>query len=84
MSAYGGLGDGVSFVHASGREAIADVTTKLYADLGGRNGDILIVTPVNGGPCGTAGLNRRLHDKRASRAPYRAIDDGQLSLVRRQ
>lgn len=62
MSAYGGPGDGVSFVHASGRDAIADATTKLYADLGGRNGDILIVTPVNGGPCGTAGLNRRLHD----------------------
>jgi exodeoxyribonuclease V alpha subunit len=62
MPAYDRPGDGVSFVHASGREAIADITTKLYADLGGRNGDILIVTPVNGGPCGTAGLNRRLHD----------------------
>jgi exodeoxyribonuclease V alpha subunit len=62
MTAYGGRGDEVSFVHASGREAIADATTSLYADLGGRNGDILIVTPVNGGPCGTAGLNRCLHD----------------------
>jgi exodeoxyribonuclease V alpha subunit len=62
MPVYAGLADGVSFVPASGREAIADATAKLYAGLGGRDGDILIVTPVNGGPCGTSGLNRRLHD----------------------
>jgi exodeoxyribonuclease V alpha subunit len=62
MPAYAGPADGVSFVPASGREAIADATARLYADLGGRDGDILIVTPVNAGPCGTSGLNRRLHD----------------------
>jgi exodeoxyribonuclease V alpha subunit len=62
LQPYAGPADGVSFVHASGREAIADATAKLYGKLGGRDGDILVVTPVNEGPCGTAGLNRRLHD----------------------
>ncbi len=62
LPAYAGIGNGISMVMATGREAIAEATVQIHADMGGRTGDILIVTPVNDGPCGVIGLNRRLHD----------------------
>jgi exodeoxyribonuclease V alpha subunit len=62
LPAYAGAGDGISMVVAVGREAIADATVQIHADMGGRAGDVLIITPINNGPCGVTGLNRRLHD----------------------
>jgi exodeoxyribonuclease V alpha subunit len=47
---------------ASGRDEIAEKVVSIWDEL--RDGrDVMIVTPVNDGPCGVAGLNRRLHDK---------------------
>jgi exodeoxyribonuclease V alpha subunit len=53
---------GVTISVASGREAIADRVVMLRTAFSG-NADVMVVTPVNNGPCGVAGLNRRLHDE---------------------
>ncbi|WP_460290766.1 ATP-dependent DNA helicase [Bradyrhizobium diazoefficiens] len=47
---------------ASGRDEIAEKVVSIWDEL--RDGrDVMIVTPINDGPCGVAGLNRRLHDE---------------------
>jgi exodeoxyribonuclease V alpha subunit len=53
---------GVTIAVASGREAIADRVVALRTSFAA-DADIMVVTPVNDGPCGVAGLNRRLHDE---------------------
>jgi exodeoxyribonuclease V alpha subunit len=56
------LAAGVTIAAASGREAIADRVVMLRTAFSGDT-DVMVVTPVNDGPCGVAGLNRRLHDE---------------------
>jgi exodeoxyribonuclease V alpha subunit len=53
---------GVTIAIASGREAIADRVVALRTSFS-TDADVMVVTPVNDGPCGVAGLNRRLHDE---------------------
>jgi exodeoxyribonuclease V alpha subunit len=62
LSAYAGPHAGVVLARASGRDEIADRVVSIWDEL--RDGrDVMIVTPVNDGPCGVSGLNRRLHDE---------------------
>jgi exodeoxyribonuclease V alpha subunit len=58
---YGGERQGVRLLEAVGRETIGEKVVTARADLGG-GPDVMVVTPVNDGPCGVIGLNRRLHD----------------------
>ena len=53
---------GVTIAAASGREAIADRVVALRTAFSA-DADVMVVTPVNDGPCGVAGLNQRLHDE---------------------
>jgi exodeoxyribonuclease V alpha subunit len=53
---------GVTIAVASGREAIADRVVALRTSFS-TDADVMVVTPVNNGPCGVAGLNHRLHDE---------------------
>jgi len=62
LTAYAGPHAGVMLVRASGREEIAEKVVSIWNEL--RDGrDVMIVTPVNDGPCGVSGLNRRLHEE---------------------
>ncbi|AND89549.1 MULTISPECIES: AAA family ATPase [Bradyrhizobium] len=62
LSAYVGPHAGVMLACASGRDEIAEKVVSIWDEL--RDGrDVMIVTPINDGPCGVAGLNRRLHDE---------------------
>jgi exodeoxyribonuclease V alpha subunit len=62
LTAYVGPHAGVMLARASGRDEIAEKVVSIWDEL--RDGrDVMIVTPVNDGPCGVAGINRRLHDK---------------------
>ncbi|MDA9492409.1 AAA family ATPase [Bradyrhizobium sp. CCBAU 11361] len=62
LAAYTGPQVGVMLARASGRDEIAKKVVSIWDKL--RDGrDVMIVTPVNDGPCGIAGLNRRLHDE---------------------
>lgn len=61
LTEYEAPHSGVMLARASGREQIADRVVSIWNDFGDR--DVMIVTPVNDGPCGVAGLNRRLHDE---------------------
>ncbi len=62
LSAYVLPHKGVMLERVAGREQIADRVVSIWNDFGdGR--DVMIVTPINDGPCGVAGLNRRLHDE---------------------
>ncbi|WP_245330410.1 ATP-dependent RecD-like DNA helicase [Bradyrhizobium sp. AS23.2] len=47
---------------ASGRNEIADKVVSIWNEFGAGR-DVMIVTPVNDGPCGVTGLNRRLHEE---------------------
>lgn len=56
---------GVTLLTAKDRQAIADRvvgTWEAYAE----TDDVMVVTPVNDGDCGVAGLNQRLHDRYAA------------------
>ena len=63
LAAFHGRRDGVSHVEAATRDQVAAATVEVALELGVLDGaDVLIVTPTNRGSCGTAVLNRRLHD----------------------
>lgn len=62
LSVYVSPHEGVMLERVAGREQIADRVVSIWNDLR-ENRDVMIVTPVNEGPCGVAGLNRRLHDE---------------------
>jgi len=59
---YGDARHGLWLLEAVGRDAIAGKVMAARAELGDGS-DVMIVTPVNDGPCGVIGLNRRLHDE---------------------
>ncbi|WP_407112441.1 AAA family ATPase [Bradyrhizobium sp. LMG 9283] len=62
LTAYVGPHAGVMLSRASGRDEIAEKAVSIWNEL--REGrDVMIVTPVNDGPCGVSGLNRCLHDE---------------------
>ncbi|MGV7219556.1 AAA family ATPase [Bradyrhizobium sp. UFLA05-112] len=62
LTAYVGPHAGVMLARAPGRDEIAAKVVSIWDELhDGR--DVMIVTPVNDGPCGVSGLNRRLHDE---------------------
>lgn len=62
LPAYVSPHKGVMLERVAGRERIADRVVSISNEFGdGR--DVMIVTPVNDGPCGVAGLNQRLHDE---------------------
>ena len=61
LPAYAGPAEGASLLEVSGREAIAESVKRVYDELSG-DGEVLVVTPVNEGPCGVLALNRHLHD----------------------
>lgn len=62
LTSYVAPHKGVMLECVAGREQIADRVVSIWNDFG-RDRDVMIVTPVNDGPCGVAGLNRRLHDE---------------------
>jgi exodeoxyribonuclease V alpha subunit len=62
LAAYVTKDRGVMLARVSGREAIADRVVSIWNEFD-EDDDVMIVTPVNDGPCGVAGLNRRLHDE---------------------
>jgi exodeoxyribonuclease V alpha subunit len=62
LAAYVTKGRGVMLARVSGREALADRVVSIWNEFD-EDDDVMIVTPVNDGPCGVTGLNRRLHDE---------------------
>lgn len=62
LTAYVSPHKGVMLERVAGRERIADRVVSIWNDFGDDR-DVMIVTPVNEGACGVAGLNRRLHDE---------------------
>jgi exodeoxyribonuclease V alpha subunit len=62
LSTYVSPHKGVMLELIPGREQIADRVVSIWNEFGDDR-DIMIVTPVNDGPCGVTGLNRRLHDE---------------------
>src|SRR5690606_27907640 len=61
LGTYEGVTDGVSLLHASSPEEIAQGVLRIYEDFA--NEDLLIVAPTNEGPSGVRTLNRQLHDR---------------------
>jgi len=59
---YRGKGEGVSFIPSS-LDSIPSLVEKVAEDLGGFDGDLMIVTATNRGPAGVDRLNRLFHDK---------------------
>ena len=59
---YHGRGEGVSLIQAS-LDSIPSLVEQVAEDLGGFDGDLMIVTATNRGPAGVDRLNRRFHDK---------------------
>jgi len=62
LAAYVMRAKGVMLARVSGREAIADRVVSIWNEFDDDD-DVMIITPVNDGPCGVTGLNRRLHDE---------------------
>jgi exodeoxyribonuclease V alpha subunit len=62
LSAYVSPHKSVMLERVVGREQIAERVVSIWNDFGDDR-DVMIVTPVNDGPCGVTGLNRRLHDE---------------------
>lgn len=63
---YDGSRHGIFLLPADSPTAIANNVVALRSELADA-GDILAVTPVNEGPVGVAGLNRRLHEAHVER-----------------
>jgi exodeoxyribonuclease V alpha subunit len=62
LTAYVAQHAGVMLERVAGREQIADRVVSIWNDFTD-DADVMIVTPVNDGPCGVSGLNRCLHDE---------------------
>lgn len=59
---YHGKGEGVSFIPAS-LDSIPAIVEQVAEDLGGFDGELMIVTATNRGQAGVERLNRLFHDK---------------------
>ncbi len=59
---YHSRGESVSFIPAS-LDSIPAIVEQVAEDLGGFDGDLMIVTATNRGPAGVDRLNRLFHDK---------------------
>jgi exodeoxyribonuclease V alpha subunit len=72
LAPYGTSVHGVLLQPAEGRDDIADKVIATRNRLAGHS-EVMIVTPVNDGPCGVAGLNRRLHDDYVERTELQEL-----------
>jgi exodeoxyribonuclease V alpha subunit len=61
LSRYDGRGEGVSIIEMPTEETVENVE-RVWKELGGTEGEALIVTATNNGALGVGGLNKRLHD----------------------
>jgi len=72
LALYGTSIRGVLLLPADGRDDIADKVISTRQRLLGQS-EVMVLTPVNDGPCGVAGLNRRLHDDYVARTELQEL-----------